>query len=208
MAGFEFRFSGPLAKQYGTNEAVILYNFAFWIKHNTANQRNIRDGRVWTYNSQRALSEIFDFLNERQIRHALKKLEEAGAIIKGNYNAKKMDRTCWYTVSDEVMEFYGIAPPPAGMESEVMDSTSDLVKCNRQICQMDTTILSDAIDKYDQPIPDKKPDKNTDNNLSDHGSDGERVNQDAQFAQFWARYPRKEGKKRAREKWHSVMSDS
>ena len=207
MAGFEFRFSGPLAKKYGTNEAVILYNFAFWIKRNTANQRNIRDGRVWTYNSQRALSEIFDFLTERQIQRLLKKLEEAGAIIKGNYNAKQMDRTCWYAVGDEIMEFYGIPSPPVGMESEEMDRPANLVECIPPNGGMDTTESDNPFSETVSPIPDKNTDKNTDNNLSDHGSDGARVNQDAQFAQFWERYPRKEGRKRAREKWKRLNPD-
>ena len=204
MAGFEFRFSGPIAKKYGTNEAVILYNFAFWIKQNTANQRNVRDGRVWTYNSHRALSEIFDFLSERQIRHILKKLEEAGAIIKGNYNAKKMDHTCWYSISDEVMEYYGIEPPPVGMESEEMDRPSKFVKPKRQICQIEATDLSDGSAKSVAAIPDNKPDNKPDNTLS--GEFADKV-QAEQFELFWTMYPRKDKRKETIRVWKRLKPD-
>ena len=207
MAGFEFRFSGPLAKKYGTNEAVILYNLAFWIKRNTANQRNIRDGRAWTYNSQRALAEIFDFLTERQVFRILKKLEEAGAIIKGNYNTKKIDRTCWYTVSDDILKFYGISPPPDGMESEEMDHPANLVECKPPNGGMDTTRSENPFHETVAPIPDKNTDKNTDKNLSAPRSDGAGVDQTVQFKAFWDRYPRKEGKKKAREKWMRLNPD-
>lgn len=204
MAGFEFRFSGPLAKKYGTNEAVILYNFAFWIKHNTANQRNVRDGRVWTYNSQRALSEIFDFLSERQIQRILKKLEDSGAIIKGNYNSKQMDRTCWYSVSDEVMEFYGIDPPPAGMESEEMDAPANLVECIPPNGGMDTTKSDNAFSETVSPIPDKNTDKNTDHKPSREFTD--KV-QGEQFELFWTMYPRKDKRKETIRVWKRLKPD-
>ena len=204
MAGFEFRFSGPIAKKYGTNEAVILYNFAFWIKRNSANQRNVRDGRVWTYNSQRALSEIFDFLSERQIQRILKKLEDSGAIIKGNFNAKKMDRTCWYSVSDEVMEFYGITPPPVGMESEEMDAPANLVECKTPNGGMDTTESDDAVSDLVSPIPDNKPDNKPDNTLS--GEFADRV-QAERFELFWMRYPRKDKRKETIRVWKRLKPD-
>ena len=43
--------------------------------------------------------------------------------------------------------------------------------------------------------------------MSDHGSDGERVDQKKQFKIFWDKYPRPEGRKKAEEKWKRLNPD-
>lgn len=198
MANFEFRFSGPMAKKYGTDEAVILYNIAYWVSKNTANGKNIHDGRVWTYNTQKAFSEIFDIWSPRQIQRILRNLETKGAIIKGNYNAKRMDRTLWYTISDEVMEFYGIQPP--GTEAD--ECSDQMVECMTPNRVMDNTVSSHAKHQSVSPIPDNKPDIKPNRTPS-----GGRVNQEAQFQAFWTKYPRKEGRKNALAKWKRLNPD-
>lgn len=200
MSNFEYRFSGEMAKEYGTDEAIMLYNLAYWVKTNTAVGRNIRDGRVWTYNTQSAFVEIFDFWSKRQIQRILKNLEEKGAIIKGNFNSKPMDRTLWYTVSDEVLEFYGIPLPPVGVESTEMDVPSELVSSIARNGVMDNTEPCAPKHQTVSAIPNIKPDNKPDKHSA-------RVNQEAQFKTFWDAYPRKEGKKKALEKWKRLNPD-
>lgn len=203
MAGFEIRFSSEMAKQYGTDEAIVLYNIAHWVRKNTIDQRNIHDGKVWTYNTQTALVKVFDeIFSRRQIQRILKKLEDMGAIIKGNFNQKPMDRTLWYTVGDDVMAFYGIEAPPSGVESAEMDRPSDLVPCKAPNGAMESTEPCTPKHKTVPAIPDNKPDNKHKETLS-----GARVNQAEQFRVFWDAYPRKEGKKRAREKWKRLNPD-
>ena len=67
-------FDGKVAKEYGVNAAVILYNLDFWIKKNKGNERHFYDGTYWTYNSTKAFKEVFGFLTEKQIKICLKKL--------------------------------------------------------------------------------------------------------------------------------------
>ena len=42
-----------------------------------------------------------EFLTQRQIEVALKKLEKEGLIITGNYNKTPFDRTKWYAISQK-----------------------------------------------------------------------------------------------------------
>ena len=89
------------AVQYGIVEAIVLYNLRFWIAKNKAKGKNLRDGKTWTYNSQRAFAELFPYLSEGKIQRALAKLEKDEVILKRNYNKVRYDRTSWYAVADE-----------------------------------------------------------------------------------------------------------
>jgi hypothetical protein len=89
------------ARKYGVEEAILLHNLKFWIAKNKANEKHFHDGRTWTYNSQRAFAELFPYMSVSKIQRALAKLEKQGAILKGNYNKMRYDRTAWYALTDE-----------------------------------------------------------------------------------------------------------
>lgn len=72
------------AEKYGVSEAIVLYNIRYWIRYNKANRLNIHDGRVWTYNSARALAELFPYFTADKIRRYLDNLESDGGLIVGN----------------------------------------------------------------------------------------------------------------------------
>ena len=92
------------AKLHGVECAIILNNIRYWIEYNKANRKNIYDGRVWTYNSVRAYSELFPYWTADQIRRYFEKLEKCGAIITGNYNKRNGDRTKWHSIpGDEAL---------------------------------------------------------------------------------------------------------
>ena len=95
----EHSFDIEIAKEYGVNCAIILKNIYFWVKKNEANERHFHDGRYWTYNSVKAFNELFSYLGESQIKTALKKLEDEGLIVVGNYNEDTRDRTKWYALT-------------------------------------------------------------------------------------------------------------
>jgi len=88
------------AKKYGLSEAVILSNFQFWIAKNHANQRHFYDGRTWTYNSIKAMEELFPYMSNGQIRRAVDSLVQQGVLVRGNYNQSPYDRTTWFGFSD------------------------------------------------------------------------------------------------------------
>lgn len=85
------------AEKYGVTAAVLLYNIRHWCEKNAANDKHYHEGQFWTYNSVKAFEELFPYLTAKQIRTALEKLEECGAIKTGNFNDSKYDRTMWYS---------------------------------------------------------------------------------------------------------------
>lgn len=97
----QYSFDVEMAEKIGVNEAIMLNNFVFWLKSNKANEKNFFDGSYWTYNSQKAFTELFPFWNELQIKRILKSLVEQGILAVGNYNKNPFDRTNWYSLTEE-----------------------------------------------------------------------------------------------------------
>lgn len=133
-------FDPEIAKQVGINAAVIYQNILFWAEKNRANERHIKDGYVWTYNSRRAFSELFPYLTDNQIRTAIKKLIDAKLIIKGDQNSNSYDRTCWY------------AP----------DVSAEWVSAIGEKSPMERGKITNGSGLDHQPIPDSKPDSKPD----------------------------------------------
>lgn len=99
-----FCFDSEVARVFGVEAAVMLWNLDFWVRKNEANGRHFHDGRYWTYNSAKAFTELFPFWSSHQISRILNKLEDAGIIIPGNYNTTPFDRTKWYAIDYDELE--------------------------------------------------------------------------------------------------------
>lgn len=123
-----FMLNAAVAVKYGVPEAIFIHNIYWWAEKNRANGQHFYEGRAWTYNSLDAFAELFPFWSQSQVKRLVKKLEEAGGILLGNFNKKAFDRTRWYAVSDDVLELYR------------------------------GTISSVPLDETVPPIPDSKPD--------------------------------------------------
>lgn len=133
----EHSFDIEFAKRYGVIPAIIIKSFEFWIMKNKANDVNFHDGYYWTYNSTKALNELFPYLTTRQINYAIQKLIDEKILITGNYNTMKYDRTLWYAITN-----FG--------------------KSILQNCKMEVTNLENGNYKIVKPIPDTNTDTNTD----------------------------------------------
>ncbi|MCP4141264.1 MAG: hypothetical protein GY755_13440 [Chloroflexi bacterium] len=96
----EHQFNTTIAKCCGIEESIILHNMYFWIKKNATNERHLHDGRYWTYNSVKSFSALFPYMSTSKIGRCLKKLQDEGFIVTGNYNTIAFDRTCWYAFSE------------------------------------------------------------------------------------------------------------
>lgn len=103
----EHTFNVKVAQEHGIVAAILYRNFQFWIAKNKADGRHFYDGRTWTYNTRKGLCDLFSYLGEGQIRGAIRKLIEAGILVKGNYNKAGFDRTLWYAFQDERTAFSG-----------------------------------------------------------------------------------------------------
>ena len=93
---------------FDLNTAVFLDTIAYWIKRNAHNKqpRNFCEGRYWTYNTLDALQLMFPGWSKDTIRGIIRKSVKHGLLIVGNFNQKKYDRTCWYSLSDKAIEYY------------------------------------------------------------------------------------------------------
>ena len=134
-------FNTEIAKEVGVNAAVILENIAHWVLKNKANDKNFYDGHYWTYNSRTAMTALFPYLSEKQVRYALDALRKADMVITGNYNKSSYDRTLWYTVSDSCAKKYF---------PELLDWPK----------------MANELDCMGQPIPDINTNNKPDNNIS------------------------------------------
>jgi len=150
MAIVEHSFDIEMAKRVGVNASIIFKNIEFWCAKNKANKKHFYDGNYWTYNSIKAWAELFPYLTESQIRTALKKLEDEGFILSGNYSENQYDRTKWFCVISQI----------------------DTIKNDKSICeksQMEFEEIANGFESDDKCYndtdinTDNKQDINTDN---------------------------------------------
>lgn len=148
------------AVEHSIPEAVVMHNFRFWLRENKAHNRNVKDGRVWTFTTAEALSEVLPELSVHQIRHILKKLSEKGILIKGNYNKVGYDRTLWYSLDEE--EF----------ETDVASGDEESPKLNSENTENDLADLRNGIGRNATPIPDSKPNSKPNANTHTNAREG------------------------------------
>ena len=110
----DIAFNIDLAQRYVVDGAILLHHISYWCFKNKAEARNLRDGRHWTYNSVAATSTLFPFWTSDQVRRRMDKLVQQGALLKGNYNEAGYDRTSWWSLTDELWDFYSGLPTAFG----------------------------------------------------------------------------------------------
>lgn len=108
------------AEKYGVDAAIILYNLKFWLDHNKANGTHINDGYVWSYNSAKAMADLFPYWTSNKIQKLMKKLEKDGVVIVGNYNKMAYDKTKWYTLPS-----YSLQPNGSSLSANRLNPSSE-----------------------------------------------------------------------------------
>lgn len=120
-------FDIDLAVRFGVPEAILIENFKFWIAKNKANGRHFHKGRYWTYNSTKALAELFPYWSQKQIERLVKRLEDAGILLSDNFNPSPYDRTKWFSLSDEIhFPESGNEIPGIGKSTKQTDINTDV----------------------------------------------------------------------------------
>lgn len=94
-------FDVEVATKYGTNVSILLGNINYWIQKNKTNGKHFHDGRYWTYNTVAAFHDLMPFMSVNAINTALKRAEEEGLLVAGNYNKLPFDRTKWYALTEK-----------------------------------------------------------------------------------------------------------
>ena len=121
------------AQKYGIEGAIILYNIKFWLTKNKANKSHINKlgdkTYYWTFNSVRAFTELFPYMTKSQITRTLKKLEDSGELISGEFNKKNYDRTKWYTICQfEILDLPEMTNGVVRNDKPIPDINTDINK--------------------------------------------------------------------------------
>lgn len=123
----EYSFDADLAAEYGVPEAIFVHHLYWWVRKNSANNCNLKDGRYWTYNSVAALTEYFPFWSRRQIEGVINRCREKGLTLTATHSDDRRDRTTWYTITDVVFHAYRSAEKKPPKEDKICDQMG---KCN------------------------------------------------------------------------------
>ena len=176
-------FDVAVAKEVGVIPAILFQNLAFWCQHSQANGTNYHDGNFWTYNTVKALKAIFPYLTSSQIDTGMKKLVDAGLIVKGNYNKSAYDRTTWYAITK-----YG---------KSIFDFS-----------EMENANFENGFAENRKPIPDINTDVNAVVKTNTSLSRSRAVNMIPEnFKDFWKVYPRHVAKQNAEKAWKKLNPD-
>ena len=195
-----------VAERYGFEEAVFLDAIMFWYRTNKADDRNFRNGRWWTYNSIKAFEEVFPWWSAKQLRRIANSCREQGALIAGEYNEDRRDRSLWYSPGDELLTLYGLAetgnctgPNGQMQEPKRADESAQMGKCNiRKPCSnhvetnMDTPC---SPPEGDAPAEESGPKRSEPKYKPDT------------FEFFWEKYPRKDNRQLAVRAWDKLKPD-
>jgi hypothetical protein len=101
-------FNVKVAEEFGIEKAILLENFYFWIIKNRANNKNLHNGKYYTYNTAEAFEKLFPYMKARKIAQLLREMEhEDGLLISGQFN--NYDRTKSYTLTDLAMSYFEVA---------------------------------------------------------------------------------------------------
>ena len=99
-------FNIHIAEKLGLNQAIMIQHLYYWHLRNEGNNKNLIDGRYWTYNSVNGFSKLFPYLTEKQIRYTLNSLKKDGYILTSNHNKKAYDRTLWYALTKKGLSIF------------------------------------------------------------------------------------------------------
>lgn len=102
FSGHAHAFDVGIATKVGIHSAIVFNHIVYWLNFN-ANKKNAEmiEGKYWMYETQKDIANSMGYLTEDEVQKAIKKLLEAGLLIKGNFNKNPFDKTNWYTVFDQ-----------------------------------------------------------------------------------------------------------
>ena len=124
-----FQFNTAIASITGNgDEAAFVHHIWYWVVWNRAREKNLRDGKYWTYSSLQDFCKdgLFDYLTPRQIERIIRNCVAKGLIETACYNEDGRDQTKWYTVTDLVLCIYANGEMQS---TECVDTFHQTVKC-------------------------------------------------------------------------------
>lgn len=170
---------------YGIEEALLIQSLAWWLEKNRAEERNVDEGRTWTYNTYEQIAEGFPYLSKEKVRRAILSLVEQGVLLK-----RHGDRCVWLAFADEAA--FLCPPPPdkpkggsSKVNAEIGRANSDFATCNK------VSTVPDQLLTKNPPIP---PARGNELDLGLPPPEPQaKPFDEALWKRFWQVYPPREG---------------
>lgn len=133
-------FDVDVASEYGVPEAILLHRLMYLIEHNEAHGRYEHEGRTWCYASAAALTTVFPYWTERQIRFRLEKLVKDGVLLSeslsNHFWDSAWDRTNWFALGDPLQNRQidlqkNVRRSDESVESSIQSNLSNSLKTPR-----------------------------------------------------------------------------
>lgn len=149
-----------VASEYKSVEiAILVWHFQYWIMKNKRLNRNLIEGRTWTYQTYEEIAAVFPYWSRDQVKRLLKKVIDSEILVKGNFNKTPFDKTVWYAFKDE--EKFGIS---LFRKMDDLDEEDSSIGRNRPI---DFPKSPDGKGEIARPIPDTLPNTLTNKDMSE-----------------------------------------
>jgi hypothetical protein len=140
-----------LAVAIGLNEAIILQQMHYWMRHSTHNF----DGVTWIYNTYAQWRQQFPFWSADTIKRAIVHMEHLG-IIRSTacFNKSPIDKTKWYTINYDRLNEFCEAPTMhlAPSTMHLAPSTMHLASLDDASCPVSQETTQETTDKDPPPL--------------------------------------------------------
>lgn len=93
-----------LATLIGLNEAIVIQQVHYWLRHKQDAGQDFIDGHYWVFNTYEQWQEQFPFWSMRTLKRIFSSLEKSGLLLTGNYNHHGYDRTKWYSINYDLID--------------------------------------------------------------------------------------------------------
>lgn len=101
-------FDIALAVEFGIERAILIHHLQHWVRFNRKRNKNLKEGKCWTYQSKADIAAHFPYLSYDSIRYHLdilvngsKELNLDPILLAKNFNKSAMDKTLWYAFINE-----------------------------------------------------------------------------------------------------------
>lgn len=94
-----------LAIAIGVNEAILIQQLHYWLQES----QHVHKGHKWIYNTYEDWNKQFPFWSVKTIKRIMTKLENSKLVISDNFNKKKFDKTKWYRIDYQKLEYFSSA---------------------------------------------------------------------------------------------------
>ena len=193
-------FNVNVAKKVGVNKAILLQYIEFWVDKNKANKVLIYEGKAWVYHTASGFEEIFSYMKANTIAKYLVELEKE-RYLHSSQNIEKgknrNNRVKYYTLGDA---YFSITEQEAKNQNECAKNQNEPAQ-NQNECAKNQNVYND-ISLENNNISKSEVTKELDKQELDNQTlyrYSDKI--DDFFAKTWEIYPRKVGKKEAKEKF-------